>query len=50
MEHPDIKYLAEMMNYSGVLSDDDEVLKKYNIQKITTNPLMVMHQLSKEMI
>lgn len=28
MAHPDIKYLAEMMNYPGVLFDDEEVLKK----------------------
>jgi len=28
LENPDIKYLAEMMNYPGVLYDDDEVLKK----------------------
>jgi adenine deaminase len=28
MEHPDIFYLSEMMNYPGVLFDDPEVLKK----------------------
>lgn len=28
LENPDIKYLAEMMNYPGVLFDDDEVMKK----------------------
>ncbi|WP_435261738.1 adenine deaminase [Tenacibaculum sp. nBUS_03] len=28
MENPDIKYLAEMMNYPGVIYNDDEVLKK----------------------
>lgn len=28
MEHPDIYYLAEMMNYPGVLFDEEEVLKK----------------------
>jgi adenine deaminase len=28
MGHPDIYYLAEMMNYPGVLFDDEEVLKK----------------------
>ncbi len=28
MAHPDIYYLAEMMNYPGVLFDDEEVLKK----------------------
>ena len=28
LQNPDIKYLAEMMNYPGVLFDDEEVLKK----------------------
>jgi len=28
MANPDIKYLAEMMNYPGVISNDQEVLKK----------------------
>lgn len=28
MSNPEIKYLAEMMNYPGVLFDDEEVLKK----------------------
>ena len=28
LENPDIKYLAEMMNYPGVLFNDEEVLKK----------------------
>ncbi|WP_223552026.1 adenine deaminase [Aestuariivivens sp. NBU2969] len=28
LENPNIKYLAEMMNFPGVLFDDDEVLKK----------------------
>ena len=28
LQNPDIKYLAEMMNYPGVLFDDKEVLKK----------------------
>lgn len=28
LENPDIKYLAEMMNYPGVIFNDDEVLKK----------------------
>ncbi|NND53135.1 MAG: adenine deaminase [Flavobacteriaceae bacterium] len=28
LENPEIKYLAEMMNYPGVLYDDTEVLKK----------------------
>lgn len=31
MANPDIKYLAEMMNYPGVLFDDDEVLKKNSL-------------------
>ena len=28
MANPDIKYLAEMMNYPGVIHKDEEVLKK----------------------
>jgi adenine deaminase len=28
LKNPDIKYLAEMMNYPGVLFNDDEVMKK----------------------
>ena len=28
MANPDIKYLAELMNYPGVIYDDEEVLKK----------------------
>lgn len=28
MANPDIKYLAEMMNYPGVLCEDEEVMKK----------------------
>lgn len=32
MENPDIKYLAEMMNYPGVLFDDEEVLKKNHLR------------------
>lgn len=28
LQNPDIKYLAEMMNYPGVLFDDGEVMKK----------------------
>jgi len=28
LENPDIKYLAEMMNYPGVIFDDPEVIKK----------------------
>ncbi|GAW90413.1 adenine deaminase [Flavobacterium psychrophilum] len=44
MASPDIYYLSEMMNYPGVLFDDDEVLKKLLGQKISTNLLMVTHQ------
>ena len=33
LENPDIKYLAEMMNYPGVLFDDAEVLKKIALAK-----------------
>ncbi len=39
MENPDIKYLAEMMNYPGVLFDDDEVLKKLNWAKYYNKPI-----------
>ncbi|HEY5689010.1 MAG TPA: amidohydrolase family protein, partial [Yeosuana sp.] len=28
LQNPDIKYLTEMMNYPGVLFDDEEVMKK----------------------
>lgn len=39
LEHPDIKYLAEMMNYPGVLFDDDEVLKKIEWAKHFDKPI-----------
>lgn len=39
MEHPDIYYLAEMMNYPGVLFDDDEVLKKIAWAKHFNKPI-----------
>jgi adenine deaminase len=39
MENPDIKYLAEMMNYPGVLFDDDEVLKKILHAKNNNKPI-----------
>ena len=39
MANPDIKYLAEMMNYPGVLFDDDEVLKKIAWAKKYNKPI-----------
>ncbi|MFL0169923.1 adenine deaminase [Tenacibaculum maritimum] len=39
MKNPDIKYLAEMMNYPGVLFDDDEVLKKIQYAKENNKPI-----------
>ncbi|MFL0079566.1 adenine deaminase [Tenacibaculum maritimum] len=39
MKTPDIKYLAEMMNYPGVLFDDDEVLKKIQYAKENNKPI-----------
>tara|TARA_R110000787_G_scaffold271063_2_gene378153 strand:- start:2339 stop:3961 length:1623 start_codon:yes stop_codon:yes gene_type:complete len=39
MANPDIKYLAEMMNYPGVLFDDDEVLKKIAWAKYYKKPI-----------
>ena len=39
MENPDIKYLAEMMNYPGVLFDDEEVLKKIKHAKNNNKPI-----------
>ena len=39
LENPDIKYLAEMMNYPGVLFDDDEVLKKIAWAKQYNKPV-----------
>nr|WP_321244707.1 adenine deaminase [uncultured Psychroserpens sp.] len=39
MANPDIKYLAEMMNYPGVLFDDEEVLKKLEWAKHYGKPI-----------
>ena len=39
MAHPDIYYLAEMMNYPGVLFDDEEVLKKIAWAKHFNKPV-----------
>ena len=39
MESPDIKYLAEMMNYPGVLFDDPEVLTKLQHAKNNHKPI-----------
>lgn len=39
MANPDIKYLAEMMNYPGVLFDDSEVLKKIEWAKYFNKPV-----------
>ncbi|ALU75643.1 adenosine deaminase [Tenacibaculum dicentrarchi] len=39
MQNPDIKYLAEMMNYPGVLFDDVEVLKKIQHAKDNNKPV-----------
>jgi len=39
MANPDIKYLAEMMNYPGVLFDDAEVLKKIEWAKYYNKPI-----------
>ncbi len=39
LENPDIKYLAEMMNYPGVLFDDDEVMKKIAWAKHYKKPI-----------
>ena len=39
MANPDIKYLAEMMNYPGVLFDDDEVMKKIDWAKHYNKPI-----------
>jgi adenine deaminase len=39
LENPDIKYLAEMMNYPGVLFDDSEVLKKLAWAKHYKKPI-----------
>ncbi|MGK0414157.1 MAG: adenine deaminase, partial [Polaribacter sp.] len=39
MENPDITYLAEMMNYPGVLFDDPEVLAKIKHAKNNNKPI-----------
>ena len=39
LKKPDIKYLAEMMNYPGVLFDDAEVLKKIEWAKYFNKPV-----------
>lgn len=39
MENPSIKYLAEMMNYPGVLFDDKEVLAKIQHAKNNNKPI-----------
>jgi adenine deaminase len=39
MANPDIKYLAEMMNYPGVIYDDAEVLKKLEWAKHYNKPI-----------
>ncbi len=39
MSNPDIKYLAEMMNYPGVIYDDVEVLKKIEWAKHYNKPI-----------
>ncbi len=39
MANPDIKYLAEMMNYPGVIYDDVEVLKKIEWAKHYNKPI-----------
>lgn len=39
MDNPDIKYLAEMMNYPGVIHDDPEVLKKIAWAKEFNKPI-----------
>ncbi|WP_299617508.1 adenine deaminase [uncultured Tenacibaculum sp.] len=39
LENPDIKYLAEMMNYPGVIYEDAEVLKKIEWAKHYNKPV-----------
>ena len=39
MANPDIKYLAEMMNYPGVLFKDEEVMKKLEWAKHFNKPI-----------
>lgn len=39
LEHPEIKYLAEMMNYPGVIFEDEEVMKKIAWAKHYKKPI-----------
>lgn len=39
LQNPDIKYLAEMMNYPGVIFGDDEVMKKIDWAKHFKKPI-----------
>ncbi|WP_116525088.1 adenine deaminase [Seonamhaeicola aphaedonensis] len=39
LQNPNIKYLTEMMNYPGVIFDDDEVLKKLHWAKHFNKPI-----------
>ncbi len=39
LQNPDIKYLAEMMNYPGVLFNDEEVMKKIALAKQYNKPI-----------
>ncbi|HLT33095.1 MAG TPA: amidohydrolase family protein, partial [Aquaticitalea sp.] len=39
MQHPDIKYLAEVMNYPGVINNDAEVMKKIAWAKYFGKPV-----------
>ena len=39
LQNPDIKYLTEMMNYPGVLFDDEDVLKKIEWAKHFNKPI-----------
>jgi adenine deaminase len=39
LENPEIKYLTEMMNYPGVLFDDEEVMKKLAWAKQYNKPI-----------
>ncbi len=39
LEKPEIKYLAEMMNYPGVLFDDEEVMRKIDFAKQYNKPI-----------
>ncbi|MCA0133150.1 adenine deaminase [Winogradskyella alexanderae] len=39
MANPDIKYLSELMNYPGVIHEDDEVTKKIEYAKYYNKPV-----------